>query len=38
LASPKKSLAVSDTVQGLSVKVPPTAPDPIATVVVLEMK
>ena len=38
LATPKQSLAVSETDAGLSVKLPATAPDPIATVVVLETK
>ena len=38
LSAPKTSLTVSETAEGLSVKLPSTAPDPIASVVVLEMK
>jgi alpha-L-fucosidase len=38
LATPKQSLTVSETAEGLSVKLPATASDPIATVVVLETK
>jgi len=38
LATPKQTLIVSETAEGLSVKLPATAPDPIASVVVLETK
>ena len=38
LATPKQSLTVSETAEALSVKLPATAPDPIASVVVLETK
>ena len=38
LSASKQSLTVSQTSGGLSVKLPASAPDPIATVVVLEMK
>jgi len=38
VAAPKQSLTVSETGNGLLVKLPATATDPIATVVVLETK